>query len=133
MAAPSGAASPAHRGPPADDICYATQTARTRFGPIAQRCDLLLVVGLGQFLQHRPAGRGGRPPGCRAELIEDAAQLELGWLDGASTIGLTAGASAPESLVQEVVDALPRLGPVTLTEVRTTDETVRFTLPTQVR
>ena len=71
--------------------------------------------------------------GCRAELIEDVSHLELGWLAGARTIGLTAGASAPDLLVQEVLDTLRSLGPLRLSEERTAEETVRFALPTQVR
>ena len=74
-----------------------------------------------------------RREGCRAELIEDAGELRLGWLFGADTIGLTAGASAPESLVREVVEALETLGPVGVEERRTTEESVRFALPQQVR
>ncbi len=75
-----------------------------------------------------PVGRA-----AQLDLVEDVSALQLAWLDGATTVGLTAGASAPESLVQEVVDALSGLGPITVHEVRTTDETARFTLPAQVR
>jgi 4-hydroxy-3-methylbut-2-enyl diphosphate reductase len=74
-----------------------------------------------------------RREGCRAELLEDASALWLGWLDGVSRIGVTAGASAPEALVTGVVDALGRLGPLSLSEHRTTQETVQFALPKQVR
>jgi 4-hydroxy-3-methylbut-2-en-1-yl diphosphate reductase len=71
--------------------------------------------------------------GCRAELIEDASEIRLDWFDDVQRVGLTAGASAPESLVTEIIDALRTLGPTTITEHRTTEETVQFSLPRQVR
>jgi 4-hydroxy-3-methylbut-2-enyl diphosphate reductase len=74
-----------------------------------------------------------RREGCRAELIEDASHLQLGWLEGVGTIGLTAGASAPDFLVHDVLETLRLLGPVSLSETTTTQETVHFALPTQVR
>ena len=75
----------------------------------------------------------GRREGCRAELIEDASEIRLSWLDEVTSIGVTAGASAPESLVREVVATLRTLGPATVTEHRTVEETVQFSLPRQVR
>jgi len=74
-----------------------------------------------------------RREGCRAELIEDASELRLGWLFGAATIGLTAGASVPDVLVHGVVEALGSLGPVRTEERRITEESVHFALPQQVR
>jgi 4-hydroxy-3-methylbut-2-enyl diphosphate reductase len=71
--------------------------------------------------------------GCRAELIEDVTQLELGWLAGARSIGVTAGASVPDPLVHDVVDAISSLGPVHLSEEIIVRETVHFALPTRVR
>jgi 4-hydroxy-3-methylbut-2-en-1-yl diphosphate reductase len=119
--------------PPADDICYATQNRQDAVRLIAHRCDLLLVVGSANSSNTARLVEVARREGCRAELIEDASQLELGWLAKAGTIGLTAGASAPDVLVQEVLDTLRSLGPVRLSEERSTEETVRFALPTQVR
>jgi len=124
---------PRLRGPSAADICYATQNRQEAVRAMAGRCDLLLVVGSANSSNTARLVEVARRQGCRAELVEDAAHVRLDWLDGATTVGLTAGASAPESLVQEVVDVLAGLGPVTVTEVRTTDETARFTLPPQVR
>ena len=100
---------------------------------MAGRCDPLLVVGSANSSNTARLVEVARRQGCPAHLVEDASALQLAWLDGATTLGLTAGASAPESLVQEVVDALSALGPVTVDEVRTTDETAHFTLPAQVR
>jgi len=119
--------------PPADDICYATQNRQDAVRLIAHRCDLLLVVGSANSSNTARLVEVARREGCRAELIEDASQLELGWLAHAQTIGLTAGASAPDTLVQGVIDTLRSLGPVRLSEEATTEETVRFALPNQVR
>jgi 4-hydroxy-3-methylbut-2-enyl diphosphate reductase len=71
--------------------------------------------------------------GCRAELIEDSTQLELAWLAGVRSIGVTAGASVPDLLVQDVVSAISSLGPVLLREEILVQETVHFALPTKVR
>jgi 4-hydroxy-3-methylbut-2-enyl diphosphate reductase len=119
--------------PPADDICYATQNRQDAVRQIAHRCDLVLVVGSANSSNTARLVEVAEREGCRAELIEDASELELGWLAGVGSIGLTAGASAPDVLVQEVIDNLRSLGPVRLSEERTREETVRFALPTQVR
>ena len=124
---------PAIAAPPADDICYATQNRQDAVRAIAHRCDLMLVVGSANSSNTARLVEVAEREGCRAELIEDASQLELGWLAGVSSIGLTAGASAPDVLVQEVLDTLRSLGPLRLSEEKTTEETVRFSLPTQVR
>jgi 4-hydroxy-3-methylbut-2-enyl diphosphate reductase len=71
--------------------------------------------------------------GCRAELIEDSTQLELAWLAGVRSIGVTAGASVPDLLVHDVVSAISSLGPVLLREEILVQETVHFALPTKVR
>jgi 4-hydroxy-3-methylbut-2-enyl diphosphate reductase len=119
--------------PPADDICYATQNRQDAVRQIAHRCDLMLVVGSANSSNTARLVEVAQREGCTAELIEDASELQLGWLAGVRSIGLTAGASAPDSLVEEVVDTLKALGPVRLSEERGTEETVRFSLPTQVR
>ncbi len=120
-------------GPSADDICYATQNRQDAVRAMAGDCDLMLVVGSANSSNTARLVEVARRHGSRAELLEDAGQLRSSWLDGVSTVGLTAGASAPEVLVQEVLDALGRLRPVTVEERRTTQETVRFSLPMQVR
>jgi 4-hydroxy-3-methylbut-2-en-1-yl diphosphate reductase len=120
-------------GPSADDICYATQNRQDAVRALAHDCDLVLVVGSANSSNAARLVEVARREGCRAELIEDAGQLRLGWLFGAGTIGLSAGASAPDALVHEVVDALGALGPLEVEERRVTQETVRFSLPQQVR
>ncbi|MDA8309048.1 MAG: 4-hydroxy-3-methylbut-2-enyl diphosphate reductase [Actinomycetota bacterium] len=120
-------------GPSSDDICYATQNRQDAVRAIARECDLLLVVGSANSSNTARLVEVARREGCRAELVEDAGQLRLSWLDGAATVGVTAGASAPESLVTELLQALSTLGPLDVDERRTTTETVRFALPPQVR
>jgi 4-hydroxy-3-methylbut-2-enyl diphosphate reductase len=120
-------------GPSADDICYATQNRQDAVRAIARECDLMLVVGSANSSNTARLVEVAHREGCRAELVEDAGQLRLSWLDGVTTVGVTAGASAPESLVAEVVQALAALGPTEVDERRTTTESVRFALPLQVR
>jgi 4-hydroxy-3-methylbut-2-enyl diphosphate reductase len=119
--------------PPADDICYATQNRQDAVRQLARGCDLVLVVGSANSSNAARLVEVARREGCRAELIEDSSELQLSFLRDVSTVGLTAGASAPDFLVHDVVDTLKLLGPVQLSEHRTTQETVRFALPIQVR
>jgi 4-hydroxy-3-methylbut-2-enyl diphosphate reductase len=120
-------------GPTTTDICYATQNRQDAVRVIAGQCDLMLVVGSANSSNTARLVEVARREGCRAELIEDASGIDLGWLEHSIRIGITAGASAPESLVTEVVESLQTLGPATVTEHRTTEETVQFSLPRQVR
>jgi 4-hydroxy-3-methylbut-2-enyl diphosphate reductase len=125
---------PKLRGPSSsDDICYATQNRQDAVRGLADRCDLVLVIGSANSSNTTRLAEVARRNGCRAELIEDETQLQLSWLSGVSSIGITAGASAPESLVQQVVASLGQLGSVRLTEYRSTEENVQFALPQQVR
>lgn len=120
-------------GPSATDICYATQNRQDAVRAVAGSCDLMLVVGSANSSNTVRLIEAARRQGCPAELVEDESGLRLTWLQHANTIGLTAGASAPESLVQGVLDALAEFGPVEVREHRITDETVQFALPKQVR
>jgi 4-hydroxy-3-methylbut-2-enyl diphosphate reductase len=124
---------PAIVGPSATDICYATQNRQDAVRALAGSCDLMLVVGSANSSNTARLVEAARRQGCRAELIEDEADLRLRWLLDADTVGITAGASAPESLVQRVIDVLGELGPVDVREQRITEETVQFALPRQVR
>ncbi len=124
---------PQLRGPSSDDICYATQNRQDAVRGLAAQCDLLLVVGSTNSSNTARLVEVARRQGCRAELIEDETQLRLGWFEGVTTVGLTAGASAPEFLVQRVVDSLGHLGPVDVSERRTVQEDAHFSLPQQVR
>jgi 4-hydroxy-3-methylbut-2-enyl diphosphate reductase len=119
--------------PPADDICYATENRQLAVRAIAQRCDLLLVVGSSNSSNTQRLVELGRHEGVRAELIEDVGDLPLSWLPSARTVGVTAGASAPEALVDEVLGALAHLGPLRVTEEQVVEETTQFSLPRAVR
>ena len=96
-------------------------------------CDLLLVVGSSNSSNTARLVEVARREGCQTQLIEDETQIRLSWFDGVDTVGITAGASAPEFLVQRVIDSLSDLGPVAVTEHRTTDESAHFSLPQAVR
>jgi 4-hydroxy-3-methylbut-2-enyl diphosphate reductase len=119
--------------PPADDICYATQNRQDAVRHIAHACDLVLVVGSANSSNTARLVEVARREGCRAELIEDASQLQLSWLAGVGTVGRTPRAAPPPNLGHDVVNTLRLLGPVQLREHTTTEETVRFALPIQVR
>ena len=93
----------------------------------------MLVVGSANSSNTARLVEVAQREGCRAELIEDVSQLELSWLSGARSIGITAGASVPEILVDRIVRSLASLGPVHLSEERIVQETVHFALPTRVR
>ena len=124
---------PALRGPGSDDICYATTNRQEALARIAGEADLVLVVGSGNSSNSQRLVELARRRGTRAHLIDEARDIRPAWLEGVSTVGLTAGASAPHHLVEEVVVTLAGLGPVTVTEHETARETVHFTLPLQVR
>jgi 4-hydroxy-3-methylbut-2-en-1-yl diphosphate reductase len=120
-------------GPRADDICYATQNRQEAVRAIVGECDLVLVVGSRNSSNSNRLAEVARRMGTPAVLIEDASELDLELVAGASTIGLTAGASAPESLVEGVIVALADLGPVTVEHRPVLVEDVHFALPAEVR
>ena len=124
---------PAVRGPGSDDICYATTNRQAAVRAVAAGSDLVLVAGSKNSSNSvrlvETCERGGTP----AYLIDGAEDIQLDWLAGVSTIGLTAGASAPPAVVEEIISALSGLGPVTVTEKVTTTESIRFGLPKEVR
>ena len=124
---------PMLEGPGSDDICYATQNRQDAVKAIAHECDLLLVIGSDNSSNSKRLVEVARREGCRGELIDDESDVELGWLDDVGTVGLTAGASAPEAMVEQVIGALGGLGDVEVTERRVIDESLRFTLPSELR
>jgi 4-hydroxy-3-methylbut-2-enyl diphosphate reductase len=121
------------REPASDDICYATQHRQEAVVAIAGGCDLILVVGSANSSNSNRLVEVARRTGRPAHLIEDETELDLAWLKGVATVGITAGASAPELLVDRVVAALGRLGPVTVDEQHVVEESVQFRLPREVR
>jgi 4-hydroxy-3-methylbut-2-enyl diphosphate reductase len=124
---------PAIVGPHAADVCYATQNRQDAVRAMAGDCDLLLVVGSGNSSNTLRLAEVANRAGCRAELIEDETELRLGWLREVSTVGVTAGASAPPALVDRVVAALGQLGPLEIEERALRTEHVNFPLPVEVR
>ncbi|MBB2893678.1 4-hydroxy-3-methylbut-2-enyl diphosphate reductase [Flexivirga oryzae] len=123
---------PALQSPRRDDICYATSNRQQAIRDVAAVTDLVLVVGSPNSSNSTRLTEVARAAGTRAHLVEDAAALDLRWLRGVHRIGVSAGASAPPSLVTELIDALAALGDLEVTHVGGITETVQFTLPREV-
>jgi len=123
---------PAVQGPPAQDICYATENRQLAVKAVAPLCQLLLVVGSRNSSNSRRLVEVARNAGVTAYLVDDASELKPEWFEGVDTVAVTAGASAPEYLVQELLRALARQGFEHVEEVALKDEDVRFTLPPQL-
>jgi 4-hydroxy-3-methylbut-2-enyl diphosphate reductase len=120
-------------GPRSDDICYATQNRQDAVRALAANCELVLVVGSRNSSNSNRLVEVARRSGCPARLLDDESQLDPAWLHGFRRIGITAGASSPERIVQRMVGALAVLGPLTRTELSVADETIRFGLPREVK
>lgn len=116
-------------GPPSSDICYATQNRQDAVRALAAECDLILVVGSVNSSNSRRLVEVAQRAGCRALLVESGEAIPPEALVGARKVGLTAGASAPESLVQGVVRALSGIGGATVSERSVATESVHFKLP----
>jgi 4-hydroxy-3-methylbut-2-enyl diphosphate reductase len=115
--------------PASDDICYATQNRQAAVKLIAQQADLVLVVGSDNSSNSERLREVAEISGVRAYLIDNASEIQTEWLAGAEVVGITAGASAPEKLVQEVVDYFREMGVETCEELEATTEKVAFALP----
>ena len=115
--------------PKADDICYATSNRQNAVKAIAQSCDMMLVIGAPNSSNSVRLVEVAEREGTSAKLIQRAAELDFAWLDGVGTLGITAGASAPEVLVRELVDRIATRFDVTEREVEMTRETIAFKLP----
>ena len=124
---------PAMRAPGSDDICYATTNRQAAVRAVAAESDLVLVAGSANSSNSVRLVETCERIGTPAYLIDSAADIQLGWLTGVSTIGLTAGASAPPAVVEEIISALSGLGPLSVSERVTTTESIRFGLPKEVR
>jgi 4-hydroxy-3-methylbut-2-enyl diphosphate reductase len=119
-------------GPPSSDICYATQNRQDAVRALAGECDLVLVVGSENSSNSRRLVEVAERAGCEALLVEGADQIPPAALAGVRRVGVTAGASAPEALVQRVVRALGGLGAVNVSERRVATENMHFKLPPEV-
>jgi 4-hydroxy-3-methylbut-2-enyl diphosphate reductase len=124
---------PALRGPASDDICYATTNRQDALTAVTADSELVLVVGSANSSNSLRLVELARRHDTPAHLVDGPGDIRPEWLAGVQVVGLTAGASAPPSLVGAVVDALGGLGAVTVTERETTRETVRFNLPPAIR
>ena len=117
-------------GPKIEDICYATTNRQTAVKAIAPLCDALVVIGAPNSSNSMRLVEVAGNYGChRSRLVQRAADMDWQWLEGARRLGVTAGASAPETLVDELIAACRTRYDVTVEEVRTTEESVVFKLP----
>jgi len=123
---------PAIRGPDVKDICYATQNRQTAVRRLAERCDVILVIGADYSSNSKRLREISEEAGSESYLIPDAGGLDLAWLAGARTVGITAGASAPELLVQELIARLEGSFDITVSDLDGIEENVTFRLPVEL-
>ena len=123
---------PAIAGPKAEDICYATSNRQAAVKAIAAECDLVLVIGAPNSSNSVRLVEVAERMGTPSRLIQRAAEIAPEWLDGVTTLGLTAGASAPEALVREVVAKLAEWREVSEETVVSAEERIVFKLPRQL-
>ena len=124
---------PEIHGPDLDDICYATQNRQNAVKELAAQVDLLLVVGARNSSNSQRLRETGAQFGLPAYLIQDETEIEPAWVQGVKRVGVTAGASAPEVLVERVVRRLEELGATATRELEGKRETVTFSLPKVLR
>jgi 4-hydroxy-3-methylbut-2-enyl diphosphate reductase len=123
---------PAIQGPDVNDICYATQNRQQAVRDLAAQVDVLLVVGARNSSNSNRLREIGAEIGVPSYLIDDASCLEPAWLQDAARVGVTAGASAPEQLVQELIARLGDFGEITVEELRGAEEHMQFKLPREL-
>jgi len=124
---------PAILGPRHDDICYATQNRQDAVRKLGQQCDLVLVVGSPNSSNSNRLRELAEKQGVPAHLIDGAGDIDRAWLAGKRRVGVTAGASAPESLVQDVIARLREWGGGSVSELEGDPENVVFALPKELR
>ncbi|MET4049759.1 4-hydroxy-3-methylbut-2-enyl diphosphate reductase [Rhodococcus sp. 1163] len=125
---------PTLQDPPSDDICYATQNRQVAVKVMAPECDLVIVVGSTNSSNSVRLVEVALSAGARASyLVDYAKEIDLAWLDGVQTVGITSGASVPEILVQGVIDLLSEHGYADVQPVTTANETLVFSLPRELR
>lgn len=124
---------PAIQGPRLDDICYATQNRQDAVRQLAHQCDLVLVIGSANSSNSNRLRDLAEQEGIQAHLIDSADDVNPAWLEGKTHIGVTAGASAPEVLVQGVLGRLGELGAVNARELHGAPENIVFALPKGLR
>lgn len=124
---------PQVQGPKKDDICYATQNRQDAVKVLAEQCDLVIVVGSPNSSNSRRLKEVAVARGVDAYLIDGADEIESAWLDGKRKVGVTAGASAPEILVQKVVDRIQALTVAEVRQLAGVEEGVSFALPRELQ
>jgi 4-hydroxy-3-methylbut-2-enyl diphosphate reductase len=120
------------QGPPAQDICYATENRQMAVKAISEAIDLLLVVGSENSSNSKRLVEVGDNFGVRSHLVNDCSDVDTAWLDGVKNVGVTAGASAPEHLVRSLIEFLRGHGFRQMEEIELVDEDVRFSLPAEL-
>jgi len=118
--------------PGSDDICYATQNRQTAVKLLAEEADMVLVLGSDNSSNSRRLREVAESTGAKAYLIDDASEINAAWLEGVECVAITAGASAPEYLVQQVVDYFRSRGAEEVREVAAVEEKVTFLLPAEL-
>ena len=116
-----------------EDICYATTNRQIAVKQLAKQCDLVLVIGSTNSSNSNRLVEVARDLGSESFLIDNHTQVKDEWLVGARTVGITSGASAPEELVDALVQLFKDRGVTDVSELRTVDENVRFMLPKEIR
>ncbi len=119
--------------PRTDDICYATTNRQAAVKQLAPLCELVLVIGSSNSSNSNRLVEVAREHGARSHLIDNESQVEEQWLEGVETLGITSGASAPEELVQRLVDLFREQGTSDVEEFEVVEEDVRFMLPKTIR
>jgi len=123
---------PAITGPKKDDICYATQNRQDAVKFMAPQCDVVIVVGSPNSSNSNRLREVARGRGIEAYMVDSAAQLKAEWVAGKRRVGVTAGASAPEVLVNELIARLKALGAGSVRQLEGASESVVFTLPREL-
>ena len=123
---------PLIQGPHSQDICYATENRQMAVKAVAESVDLLLVVGSENSSNSKRLVEVGGNGGVRSHLVNDRSDVDHVWLDGVRNVGVTAGASAPEHLVQDLIEFLRERDFATLEEIELVEEDVRFSLPAEL-
>lgn len=124
---------PSIEGPRKDDICYATQNRQDAVRQLSEQVDLLIVVGSKNSSNSNRLRELAEKTGTQAYLVDTAADVEPSWFEGVTKVAVTAGASAPEVLVQQVVNAIAEHAPSVITEVEGRKEDIVFAVPAELR
>ena len=124
---------PAIQGPHKNDICYATTNRQEAVRELAKQSDLVLVVGSKNSSNSNRLAELASRMGVKSQLLDDPSDIRADWFDGVQTIGITAGASAPEELVQSIISRLKEFGVTTVEELQGLEENMFFEVPKELR